>query len=162
MRHKDPSSTTAIRCVYKDVYNFTNTRPDSPDLPIKSWRSLNKIYQSIVYIADLVASAPLPNLLSLWRLPKCVLKIEPDVSPTSDLQRGHSALILSHLSTHTVWKKWEQGSSRSSSLSAYFARQIQQTCSSTHRTNYDLMIACNITPSQETKPKVNIWQVSIP
>lgn len=48
------------------------------------------------------------------------------VSPTSALQRGHEALSLSHLSTQSLWKRCVQGSSRSSSLFTYFAKQIQQ------------------------------------
>lgn len=52
----------------------------------------------------------------------------PPPSPTSFLQRGHDALIFNHLSTHSTWKTWKHGSSFSSSLSAYFAKQIQQTC----------------------------------
>lgn len=55
------------------------------------------------------------------------LKME---SPTSVLQSGQDALIFSHLSTQSLWKKWEQGNSLSSSLFAYFAKQIQQTCGS--------------------------------
>lgn len=49
-------------------------------------------------------------------------------SPTSSLHRGHEALIFNHLSTHSAWKRWEQGSSRSSSLSTYVAKQIQHSC----------------------------------
>lgn len=51
----------------------------------------------------------------------------PEEFLTSDLQRGQRAFIASHLSTHSVWKKWVQGSSRSSSLSRYLAKHMQQT-----------------------------------
>lgn len=54
------------------------------------------------------------------------------VSPTSALQSGHVALIFSHLSTQSLWKKWEHGSSLSSSLLTYFAKQMQQTCRGDH------------------------------
>ena len=77
----------------------------------------------------MVLAMPLPAPFStrLW------LEFNPGsepkiLSPTSLLQRGHDALIFSHLSTQSLWKKWEHGSSLSSSLFAYFAKQMQQTC----------------------------------
>ena len=77
----------------------------------------------------MVLAMPLPAPFStrLW------LEFNPGseptiLSPTSLLQRGHDALIFSHLSTQSLWKKCEHGSSLSSSLFAYFAKQMQQTC----------------------------------
>lgn len=73
---------------------------------------------------------PFPTLIS----PSChwlpfARESEPKMLPfTSLLQRGHKALILSHLSTQSLWKKWEHGNSLSSSLFAYFPKQMQQAC----------------------------------
>jgi len=82
----------------------------------------------LCYIED-QNTAPAPFSTRLW------LELNPErepkrLSPTSLLQRGHDALIFSHLSTHSLWKKWEHGSSLSSSLFANFAKQMQQTCHS--------------------------------
>lgn len=70
-----------------------------------------------------------------WSQPRLRLAVAPAselsrVSPTSLLQRGQRALIFSHLSTHSLWNRWEQGNSRNSSLFAYLAKQMQQTASS--------------------------------
>jgi hypothetical protein len=73
-------------------------------------------------------SMSFPTLLSLWRRPKPIEGAVVGPLSISALQRGHSAFILSHLSTQSLWKKWVQGSSRSSSLFKYLARQIQQIC----------------------------------
>jgi hypothetical protein len=74
-------------------------------------------------------SMSFPTLLWLSRRPKpmaggAVL----GTTSISALQSGHSAFILSHLSTQSLWKKCPQGSNRRSSLSTYLAKQIQQTC----------------------------------
>ena len=68
------------------------------------------------------------TLLSLWRRPKPMAGAVVETTSSSALQRGHSAFILSHLSTQSLWKKCPHGSNRSSSLSTYLAKQIQQTC----------------------------------
>lgn len=68
----------------------------------------------------------------LWHLHTCWVESAGGgefslVSTISNLQRGQEALIFSHLSTHSVWKKCEQGNSLNSSLSAYLAKQMQHT-----------------------------------
>lgn len=65
-------------------------------------------------------------LLQFW-LVSLPTDVTLPLSPISLLQSGHDALIFNHLSTHSTWKTWEQGSSLSSSLSSYLARQMQQT-----------------------------------
>jgi len=74
-----------------------------------------------------------PSRSLSWFQPRFWLPLAPEselkrLPPTSLLQRGHNALILNHLSTHSLWKKWEHGNSLSSSLFAYFPKQMQQTC----------------------------------
>ncbi|BAS92545.1 Os05g0179050 [Oryza sativa Japonica Group] len=69
----------------------------------------------------------------------------------SALQRGHSAFILSHLSTQSLWKKCAQGSSRRSSLSTYLAKQMQQTASSAEMTR-SLFVPAATTPTPTSFP----------
>jgi hypothetical protein len=73
-------------------------------------------------------SISFPTLLWLCPLPTPMVGAVVETSSISALQRGHSAFILSHLSTQPLWKKCPQGSIRRSSLSTYLAKQIQQTC----------------------------------
>lgn len=70
-----------------------------------------------------------PSLFSFcWCWPSGPASVDAAVEPpSSDLQRGHSALILSHLSMHSMWKTCPQGSSRRSSLFENLDKQMQQT-----------------------------------
>lgn len=78
------------------------------------------------------ASVCLPQLLTILfsarrRLAVASASELSKVSPTSLLQRGQRALIFSHLSTQSLWNRWVHGNSLTSSLFAYFAKQMQQT-----------------------------------
>lgn len=84
--------------------------------------------EDVFYTVNLELAIPLPAILSTRRRPKGKPKNDRTTPPISVLQSGHTAFILSHLSTHCTWKKWVQGSSRSSSSSPYLVRQMQHTC----------------------------------
>ena len=84
--------------------------------------------KSIFYTLNLELATPLPAILSTRRRPKGKPRKDRTTPPISVLQSGHTAFILSHLSTHCTWKKCVQGSSRSSSSSPYLVRQMQHTC----------------------------------
>lgn len=96
-------------------------------------------------------SMSFPTLLSLWQRPKPMAGAIVGPLSISALQRGHSAFILSHLSTHSLWKKWVQGSSRRSSLFEYLARQIQQIASSAE-TIRSLSVPAATTPPPTSIP----------
>jgi len=83
---------------------------------------------TLFYTLNLELVTPLPAILSTRRRPNGEPKKDRTTPPISVLQSGHTAFILSHLSTHWTWKKCVQGSSRSSSSSPYFVRQMQHTC----------------------------------
>jgi hypothetical protein len=98
-----------------------------------TWKNkASKAYQGKrmcpTYTLNLELATPLAAILSTRRRPKGNPKNDRTTPPISVLQSGHTAFILSHLSTHCTWNKWLQGSSRSSSSSPYLVRQMQHTC----------------------------------
>lgn len=158
-----PSTTAKVRSWQVKMADWKRWMDSYRNLSIhiqKGKKNCNSTLQNaklVNYIYDI-------TLFLWWR--SIHLEFDPEsepiiLSPTSLLQRGQEALIFSHLSTHSLWKKCEQGSSLSSSLFAYFAKQMQQTCHS-----YNLMsilnkttheYACEINKGTEKLELQNKW-----